>query len=293
MFYFVQGFQFTRGLESKLSRQVMLPSRQFNKTTNIDIQFQLQCNRVKGISFHPTLPWILISFHTGGIEIWDYEAKRKEFQFDGHDGPVRAVNFHAELPLFASGGDDYAIRVWNYEEKNCDIVLLGHLDYIRAVKFHHQYSLLASCSDDQTIRFWDVFERKCISIVAWHNHYVMGVSFHPTEDLIVSCSLDQTVRVWNFSGLKRPDGSFEGEEGGSTCCKTQPAVVVKFILQGHERGVNWAIFHPTDPSLVISGADDRMIKVWKCNDSRVSSRYGLLYVLPDIILSSLKFRPGK
>lgn len=36
--------------------------------------------------------------------------------------------------------------------------------------------------------------------------------------------------------------------------------VVKYVLEGHDRGVNWASFHPTLP-LVISGADDR--QVWK------------------------------
>eukprot|EP01083_Nonionella_stella_P153683 494126_1 len=43
--------------------------------------------------------------------------------------------------------------------------------------------------------------------------------------------------------------------------------VVKFVLEGHSRGVNWASFHPT-MSLVVSGADDREIKVWRMSGSR-------------------------
>lgn len=34
--------------------------------------------------------------------------------------------------------------------------------------------------------------------------------------------------------------------------------VVKYVLEGHDRGVNWASFHPNLP-LVISGADDRQV----------------------------------
>ena len=34
------------------------------------------------------------------------------------------------------------------------------------------------------------------------------------------------------------------------------------------RGVNWASFHPSMP-LIISGADDRQIKLWRMNDSKV------------------------
>ena len=40
--------------------------------------------------------------------------------------------------------------------------------------------------------------------------------------------------------------------------------VVKHVLEGHDRGVNWAAFHPTLP-LIVSGADDRQIKLWRMN----------------------------
>lgn len=39
--------------------------------------------------------------------------------------------------------------------------------------------------------------------------------------------------------------------------------VVKYVLEGHDRGVNWASFHPTLP-LVISGADDRQVCTPRC-----------------------------
>lgn len=41
-------------------------------------------------------------------------------------------------------------------------------------------------------------------------------------------------------------------------------VVVKYVLEGHDRGVNWAAFHPSLP-LIISGADDRQVKLWRMN----------------------------
>lgn len=40
--------------------------------------------------------------------------------------------------------------------------------------------------------------------------------------------------------------------------------VVKYVLEGHDRGVNWASFHPTLP-LIVSGADDRQVKLWRYN----------------------------
>jgi coatomer protein complex subunit alpha (xenin) len=34
------------------------------------------------------------------------------------------------------------------------------------------------------------------------------------------------------------------------------------VLEGHERGVNWVCFHPTQ-NLIASASDDRKIKLWK------------------------------
>ena len=48
----------------------------------------------------------------------------------------------------------------------------------------------------------------------------------------------------------------------------QADVVVKHVLEGHDRGVNWASFHPNMP-LIVSGADDRQIKLWRMNDNKV------------------------
>ena len=38
--------------------------------------------------------------------------------------------------------------------------------------------------------------------------------------------------------------------------------VVKFVLEGHDRGLNWVAFHPTLP-LIVSAADDQVIKLWR------------------------------
>lgn len=41
-------------------------------------------------------------------------------------------------------------------------------------------------------------------------------------------------------------------------------VMVKYVLEGHDRGVNWASFHPTMP-LIVSAGDDRQVKLWRMN----------------------------
>ena len=165
-------------------------------------------------------------------------------------------------------GDDYKIKVWNYKLHRCLFTLLGHLDYIRTVQFHHEYPWIVSASDDQTIRIWNWQSRTCISVLTGHNHYVMCASFHPKEDLVVSASLDQTVRVWDIGALRKKTVSPADDILRLSQMNTDlfggVDAVVKYVLEGHDRGVNWAAFHPTMP-LIVSGADDRQVKMWRMN----------------------------
>lgn len=234
-------------------------------------KFETKSNRVKGLSFHPKRPWILASLHSGVIQLWDYRMGTLIDRFDEHDGPVRGVHFHKSQPLFVSGGDDYKIKVWNYKLRRCLFTLLGHLDYIRTVQYHQEYPWIVSASDDQTIRVWNWQSRTCISVLTGHNHYVMCASFHVKEDLVVSASLDQTVRVWDIGGLRKKTVSPADEilrlpQMNSDLFGGGDAVV-KYVLEGHDRGVNWAAFHPTLP-LIVSGADDRQVKLWRMNDTK-------------------------
>ncbi|KAJ2782487.1 hypothetical protein H4R18_002239 [Coemansia javaensis] len=241
-------------------------------------KFETKSSRVKGVAFHPKRPWILASLHNGSIQLWDYRMGTLLERFEEHEGPVRGISFHPTQELFVSGGDDYKVKVWNHRTRRCIFTLQGHLDYVRTVYFHPEQPWVISASDDQTIRIWNWQSRQCIAVLTGHNHYVMCAQFHPTDDLVVSACLDQTVRVWDISGLRRKSAA-----GAQPMASVDPMsaqrmgaqgdffnvtdVVVKFVLEGHTRGVNWASFHPTMP-LILSCGDDRQVKIWRMNDSR-------------------------
>ncbi|KAI8910981.1 coatomer WD associated region-domain-containing protein [Gorgonomyces haynaldii] len=237
-------------------------------------KFETKSSRVKSVSFHPKRPWVLAALHTGTIQLWDYKLGTLVDRFDEHEGPVRGVCFHPTQPLFVSAGDDYKIKLWNWKQRRCIYTFTGHLDYIRSVSFHSESPWIISASDDQTIRIWNWQSRNCISILTGHSHYVMSAEFHQKEDLIVSASLDQTVRVWDISGLRKKHAAgapivedpMRGPGGNADVFGNMDAVV-KYVLEGHSRGVNYATFHPSLP-LIISGGDDRLVKLWRWNDSK-------------------------
>lgn len=237
-------------------------------------KYEAKTNRVKGLAFHYHRPWILVSLHDGAIQLYDYRMGILLESYQEHEGPVRGIDFHKSQPLFVSGGDDYKIKVWNYQLKRCLYTLDGHLDYIRTVYFHpNEHPWILSASDDQTVRIWNWQSRQCLLALTGHNHYVMCAQWHPTEDLILSAALDHTIRIWDISGLVKRSRSAQTEPSTTTSSQVSADVfgnidaVVKFVLEGHSRGVNWASFHPTAP-YVVSGADDREVKLWKIQGNR-------------------------
>ncbi|KAL9008883.1 MAG: hypothetical protein Q9173_006035, partial [Seirophora scorigena] len=243
---------------------------------NMLTKFESKSSRAKGIAFHPKRPWILVSLHSSTIQLWDYRMGTLIDRFEEHDGPVRGIDFHKTQPLFVSGGDDYKIKVWSYQTRRCLFTLNGHLDYVRTVFFHHELPWIVSSSDDQTIRIWNWQNRSLICTMTGHNHYTMCAQFHPKDDLIVSASLDQSVRVWDYSGLRKKHSAptsltFEDQMARANSGGADPfgnnEPVVKFVLEGHDRGVNWVAFHPTLP-LIVSSGDDRLVKLWRMSETK-------------------------
>lgn len=241
-------------------------------------KFESKSSRAKGVAFHPTRPWVLVALHLSIIQLWDYRMGTLIDRFEDHEGPVRCVNFHPTQPLFVSGSDDYTIKVWSLVSRKCIFTLTGHLDYLRNVSFHHDLPWILSCSDDQTIRIWNWQNRQEIACLTGHNHYVLLAQFHPNEDLIVSASLDLTVRVWDISGLRKKHSapssqqhSFEDQMQRRQLPQQDifgnVNAVVKYVLEGHDKGVNWAAFHPTLP-LIVSAADDRLVKLWRMSETK-------------------------
>lgn len=55
------------------------------------VKFTYPSDRVKGISFHPTRPWLLTALYSGVICLWDYRLQMVIDKYEGHSGPVRGI----------------------------------------------------------------------------------------------------------------------------------------------------------------------------------------------------------
>ncbi|KAI5184345.1 coatomer subunit alpha [Nematocida homosporus] len=217
--------------------------------------------RVKSVAFHPCKKVLIVGLHNGKIQAWNYLYKTKVFELEEHEGPVRVVVFHHLIERFASAGDDCLIRVWNYKTRSVEMVFKGHTDYIRSLEFHKHLPWILSASDDQTIRIWNFQSKKQIACLTGHTHYVMGARFL-SESLFASVSLDQTIRIWDYSALTVKSQATVMDMLGV------PEVLVKHIIDGHDRGINWISAKP-DSCIFATGGDDSSIRLWDASTDSV------------------------
>lgn len=260
--------------------------------------------RVNCLAFHRTAPLLCAALRNGIVQVWNYSNNQGEQKLHARlehcpKIPVRGVDIHHKKPLLVSGGDDCHVKLWNYESGSCLHTFSGHVGWIRSVQFHYSFNSqqqqqqerkddeeegnlderpwILSASDDQTIRIWDFDKKICLRVLTGHNHFVMSAAFSENDCLIISASLDQTVRAWDVTGLWL---STAGESLGVTEMSQQKQtsfnqrnllirrdVIVKFVLEGHTRGVNGASFHPSLP-LLASAADDRQVKIWRTTETK-------------------------
>ncbi|KAI4146376.1 MAG: hypothetical protein LQ341_002110 [Variospora aurantia] len=268
----------------------------------LDVKRQLlaRSERVKGIDFHPTEPWILTTLYSGHVYIWSYETQAIVKTFELTDVPVRAGRFIARKNWIVCGSDDFQVRVYNYNTSEKITSFEAHPDYIRAIVVHPTQSFVLTASDDMTIKLWDWDKGwKCVQIYEGHSHYVMGLAINPKDtNTFASACLDRTVKIWSF-GSGHANYTLEAHETKGVnhvdyypqadkpyLLTTSDDQTVKIwdyttksmiaTLEGHTSNVSFACYHPELP-VIISGSEDGTVKIWHANTYRLeqSLTYGL------------------
>lgn len=218
------------------------------------------------------------------VKVWNWRTGTCISTYTGHSAGV--IGLHFDGSILASGSVDRTIKIWNFEDKST-FTLRRHTDWVNGVRVDAASRTLLSASDDMTVCLWDLDSKSVIKTFEGHVGQVQQVITLPhdfdfeevdadvhddssstassasqasgpqptTEPIfepygpgftscdrplppryILTCGLDNTIRLWN---------TYTGR-----CLRT---------YFGHVEGV-WSL--AADSLRVVSGAQDRMVKVW-------------------------------
>jgi hypothetical protein len=145
--------------------------------------------------------------------------------------------------LASGGSSDRLVNFWDltpgYANAKLEQTIENHADWVFGVAFSPDGKHLLTCSRDKTAKVWDLSTKESVLTFPDHQNPVYGVAIKPDGKVAVSVAEDNQIRTWNATG--------EGKQIRA--------------LGGHGRAIFRVIYHPKQPLLITSSADNT-VRMW-------------------------------
>uniref|UniRef100_A0A914CYR5 WD repeat-containing protein 37 n=1 Tax=Acrobeloides nanus TaxID=290746 RepID=A0A914CYR5_9BILA len=224
-------------------------------------------------------------------KIWSADSGQCLLNYTGHSGSVNSITFHPDstnyntdqLTVLTASGDKTA-HIWKTvpqahvtagiigsSEDDVDttsvkgeveneaeaptstvpvvlrqplVRLTGHTGVVISSEWLVGGDQILTASWDRTANIYDAENGKILNTLTGHDQELTHCNAHSTQKLVATASKDYTFRLWDFR-------------------ETIQSVAV---FQGHNDAVTSVVFSSTHH--IISGSDDRTVKVWDLRNMR-------------------------
>ncbi|XP_077368472.1 WD repeat-containing protein 37-like isoform X2 [Festucalex cinctus] len=232
----------------------------------------------------PTLLGTASADHTAML--WSIETGKCLLKYLGHQGSVNSIKFHPTEQMALTASGDQTAHVWRFlvqlpapqpvadvtppceddadfsdkdEAADAEADGPGECPTVRAASAalrSHQGVVIAAdwlvggrqavtASWDRAANLYDVETSELVHSLTGHDQELTHCCTHPSQRLVVTSSRDTTFRLWDFR---------------------DPSIHSVNVFQGHTDTVTSAVFTVGDN--VVSGSDDRTVKVWDLKNMR-------------------------
>ncbi|XP_077580782.1 WD repeat-containing protein 37-like isoform X1 [Stigmatopora nigra] len=237
----------------------------------------------------PTVLGTASADHTAML--WSIETGRCLLKYLGHQGSVNSIKFHPTEQMALTASGDQTAHVWRFlvqlpapqpvAEPPCEdeadfsdkddggeaeadgppaaaaaasecptvraavTALRSHQGVVIAADWLAGGRQAVTASWDRAANLYDVETSELVHSLTGHDRELTHCCTHPSQRLVVTSSRDTTFRLWDFR---------------------DPSIHSVNVFQGHTDTVTSAVFTLGDN--VVSGSDDRTVKVWDLKNMR-------------------------
>ncbi|MEP0840140.1 CHAT domain-containing protein [Coleofasciculus sp. FACHB-64] len=177
----------------------------------------------------------------------------------GHEDSLKSVVFSPNGRYILTASDDKTARLWD-SQGNLLAVLRGHEYLVTSASFSPDgRQILTASIIDSTAQLWDS-QGNLLAVLGGQGNEVYGAVFSPDGHQILTAGSDKTARLWDVS-----DAIAAQSEQMTTLQAFQSGVSKKnaqlAVLQGHEYGINSAVFSP-DGRQILTASGDGTAQLW-------------------------------
>ncbi|XP_068437578.1 WD repeat-containing protein 37-like [Clinocottus analis] len=217
--------------------------------------------------------------------LWSIETGKCLLRYAGHAGSVNSIKFHPTEQMALTASGDQTAHIWRYMvqlpvpqpppdvtapcdddqdssdreegevdgEGPCEVptvrvataTLKSHQGVVIAADWLVGGRQVVTASWDRAANLYEVETSELVHALTGHDQELTHCCTHPTQRLVVTSSRDTTFRLWDFR---------------------DPSIHSVNVFQGHTDTVTSAVFTVGDN--VVSGSDDRTVKVWDLKNMR-------------------------
>uniref|UniRef100_A0A671Z1F4 WD repeat-containing protein 37 n=1 Tax=Sparus aurata TaxID=8175 RepID=A0A671Z1F4_SPAAU len=222
--------------------------------------------------------------------LWSIETGKCLLRYAGHAGSVNSIKFHPTEQMALTASGDQTSHIWRYMvqlpapqpppdvsvssfvlycvplfdssdreegevdgEGPCEVptvrvptaTLKSHQGVVIAADWLVGGRQVVTASWDRAANLYEVETSELVHALTGHDQELTHCCTHPTQRLVVTSSRDTTFRLWDFR---------------------DPSIHSVNVFQGHTDTVTSAVFTVGDN--VVSGSDDRTVKVWDLKNMR-------------------------